>query len=269
MSFDDRKFENNEPPPGAVSDFISLLPKREAAYLTFLTLRLAECRRLLRPTGSLYLHCPLRYAHQLRVCLDFLFGPANFRNVIIWRRAPGQSNNNLRSYPVVVDCLLFYGRTKRAYFELPRKARTEHNNKRYNRVDGDGRRYADNYSAHRGERKARHRYYLADLKGIAVNNLWDEPGLKFNSANRDASYPTEKPLNLLARIIEASSRPGDLVLDPFAGSGTTLIAADMLGRDWIGIEKNPAAEGVFNKKMRDKAGALFAQPPRPKLKAVY
>ena len=261
VSFADRDFDNAEPPPAVAADFINMLPnKREASYLTFLTLRLAECRRLLRPTGSLYLHTPLRYAHFIRVCLDFMFNPSNYRNVIIWRRAPGQSNNNRRSYPAVVDCLLFYSKTADAYFDLPRKPRTAHNNKRYCRVNAEGRRYADTYSAHRGERRVKRRYYLDERKGIALNNLWDEPNLRFNSANRDINYPTEKPLPLLRRVVEASSRPGDVVLDPFAGSGTALIAAELLGRSWIGIEQNPAAEGVFNLKMQNKAGGLFAPP---------
>ena len=258
LSFSDKHFHNDEPPPKCVAAFIALLSNKQADYLTYMTLRLFELHRVLKRTGSIYLHCDWRMSHYLKVCLDFIFGKANFRNEIVWRRHHGQGNASEKSYPTVNDNILFYAKSKDSYFNLPRLPRNDDLDSRYHKIDENGRRYFTLQGSHRGLKGNKRTYYLDEMEGVRVNSLWISHDLIYSPNNRDTHYPTEKPLPLLSRIVEASSQEGDLVLDPFAGSGTALVAAEALNRRWIGIEKNPECQRVLDVKMQLKVGPLFA-----------
>ena len=191
-------------------------------YLGFIVARLREMHRILKPTGSLYLHCDPTMSHYLKVELDAVFGRANFRNEIIWcYTGPGRVT---RWFQRKHDVVLFYARTDDATFN----------------ADSVRIPYVADYTAARGVHgahkgqgsKKRH------LQGRIPTDWWADPHLTNVSAwmKERTGYPTQKPLRLLDRIIKASSNKGDLVFDPFCGSGTTLVSAHRLGRWYIGCD---------------------------------
>lgn len=186
------------------------------AYLTFMAARLVAAHRLLAPTGSLYLHCDTTVGHYLRQLLDGVFGHQQFRNEVVW--AYGLGGSSQRSYSKKHDLLLFYSKTNGYRFNKPTVPATS------NRLRGEA-------------------------KGML--DVWtDIPSLN-NMARERTGWPTQKPLSLMERIIAASSNPGDLVLDPFSGSGTTLVAAEKLRRRWVGIEQHSAAVDVTLRRLSD------------------
>ncbi len=176
-----------------------------AAFLCFMAVRLVEMRRVLKSDGSIYVHCDPTSSHYLKQLLDAVFGVANFRNEIIWSYGLGGSSP--RRYSSKHDVILFYTKSDRYTFNKPQTPATSQ------RLKGQ-------------------------MKG--ATDVWDIPSLN-NMAKERTGYPTQKPLALYERIISASTNEGDLVLDPFCGSGTTLVAAGSLNRRWIGIDDNPAA----------------------------
>ena len=176
-----------------------------AAYLCFTAIRLVEMRRVLSNDGSIYVHCDPTSSHYLKQLMDAVFGVANFHNEIIWTYGLGGSSR--RTFSRKHDVVLFYSKSDRYTFNKP-------------------------------QTPAKSQRLKGRMKG--ETDVWDIPSLN-NMAKERTGYPTQKPLALYERIIEASSNPGDLVLDPFCGSGTTLVAAQRLGRRWIGIDSNASA----------------------------
>ena len=260
---------------GALYGFIG--PSQMMAYLVMMAARLVELHRVLKPTGSLYLHCDPTASHYLRVVLDTIFGPKNFRSEITWKRYSSH-NDARRAYPSITDTILFYAKSSKTSFNVARGEYDENYiKKQFRNKDENGRRYRLNnlqspnprpnltypykgyppppngwkVSLEKMEELDRQgrlyfppnpngriclKYYLDELKGMIVTNLWDDiPSLSGAHAER-LGYPTQKPVALLERIISASSNPGDVVLDPFCGCGTTVAAAEKLGRRWIGID---------------------------------
>ena len=260
---------------GALYGFIG--PSQMMAYLVMMAARLVELQRVLKPTGSLYLHCDPTASHYLRVVLDTVFGPKNFRSEITWKRYSSH-NDARRSYPSITDTILFYAKSPQTSFNVARGEYDENYiKKQFRNKDETGRRYRLNnlqspnprpnltypykgyppppngwkVSLEKMEELDRQgrlyfppnpngriclKYYLDELKGMIVTNLWDDiPSLSGAHAER-LGYPTQKPVALLERIIEASSNPGDIVLDPFCGCGTAVAAAQKLGRRWLGID---------------------------------
>lgn len=206
------------------------------AYLDFLLPRLSACRRLLDERGSLYVHLDWRAVHHARVRLDDVFGSENFLNEIIWSYRTGGVAR--RWFARKHDTMLLYARhAGRHVFNVQRAG--EYRTDGLNR-DADGRPY-------KSTRNGR-LYFNAD--GPAVTDVWDLPFLSTVSSER-CDYPTQKPLALLERIIRASSDAGDVVGDFFCGSGTTLVAAQRLGRRWIGCDVNPAAAALAQKRLAE------------------
>ncbi|MCX6018188.1 MAG: DNA methyltransferase [Chloroflexi bacterium] len=201
----------------------------DLAYCAFLAPRLVECARVLRPTGSIYLHCDVRMSHYLRLMLDALFGRANFRNEIAWAYRTGGVGK--RTFARKHDPILFYSASA-AYTFHPQYERI-----RYRKPF---------FSAKRDEEG-----WYAD---VLLRDVWEIPAVINVSAER-SGYPTQKPLALLERIVTASSNAGDVVLDPFCGSGTTLVAAQRCGRCWIGIDANVDALTVAEKRLADASAA--------------
>lgn len=265
------------------------------AYLAMMAARLIELHRVLKPTGSLYLHCDPTASHYLKILLDAVFGTPNFRNEIIWQRMTGKSLMK-RRLPTNHDVILVYQKTDAATWNdsaiyipydldnLPAKTRAK-----YSHRDPDGRLYQlDNlinpnsnrpnltyeflgvtrvwrwtrermqaaYDAGLVVQSApgmvpRQKRYLDEQEGIALSDVWtDIPPLNSQAQER-LGYPTQKPVALLERILNASSNPGDVVLDPFCGCGTTVHAAEKLGRQWIGIDVTHLAIGLIEKRLRD------------------
>ena len=201
------------------------------AFLAFMSVRLIECQRVLKPTGSLYLHCDQTASHYLKVLLDSLFGEKNFRREIIWDlgTASGyksQVDGWIRGH----DTILYYIMGEFVFNKQFQEHKPEYV-KRFRKKDENGRAYRDDRSGGR-------RQYLDETPGVAFTSVWsDIMSFQQNSASPEiVGYPTQKPLKLYDRIIQASTNRGDVVLDPFAGCATTCVAAERAGRRWIGID---------------------------------
>ena len=241
------------------------------AYLVMMAARLVELHRVLKPTGSLYLHCDSTASHYLKIVLDTIFGPQNFRNEIIWKRT--SAHNDPRRYGANVDIILYYvmGETHTwNQIYMPHDAEYI---ARFRNQDPDGRLWTDADITAKGLSGGGYEYeykgakslwrcppetmarldaegrlhftkaggirlkrYLDENKGAPLQTLWEDISPINSQAAERLGYPTQKPLALLERIIQASSNPGDVVLDPFCGCGTAIAAAQKLGRKWIGID---------------------------------
>lgn len=284
--------------PHFVSEMISALRQcvgrnQMMAYLVMMTARLVELHRVLKPTGSLYLHCDPTASHYLKIILDTVFGPTNYRNEIIWRRT--SSHNSGRIYGPIHDVILFYAKTQNynwnvQYVPLDSSYVESHykhveNGRRYKRQDitGAGIRNGETGKPWRGinpTAKGRHwmrppvdldeldnqgliywsdkegawpylKLFLDERLGSAIQDVWDDINPINSQAIERLGYPTQKPLALLERILQASSNPGDVCLDPFCGCGTAVTAAEKLGRRWIGIDITHLAISLIKYRLRD------------------
>jgi len=232
------------------------------AYLAMMAPRLVELRRALKPTGSLYLHCDPTASHYIKVMMDGIFGHDRFRNEIIWHYS-GWNAKLKRHFNARHDVLLFYGKgkTNNAFNSYAEPWRDEDEylktRKQKLHVDGTGRKYvlSDAGSGNRVKR------YLDDAMeyGRPASDVWIMDKLN-NSAKENMGYDTQKPLALLDRIIRASSKPGDVVFDPFCGCATTLEAAHKLGRRWIGCDiAIHAIKRVAQMRLQDRLGLVEGQ----------
>ncbi|MCY4060153.1 MAG: site-specific DNA-methyltransferase, partial [Gammaproteobacteria bacterium] len=203
-------------------------PSGMLAYLTYMAERLEHMQRLLKSTGSIYLHCDPTASHYLKIVMDAIFGYNRFRRECIWDIAvlsgfKTQARNWIRGH----DTVLYYTRSEQFTFNRPRQPHRPEYLARFNKVDDQGRRYFDG----RGQPR-----YLDDVvkKGKAVGDVWSDimSFQQIPTAKEKLGYPTQKPLSLLERIINASSDRDHLILDPFCGCGTTIEAAQRLGRRW-------------------------------------
>lgn len=267
------------------------------AYLSMMAPRLVELRRVLKKTGSLYLHCDPTASHYLKLLLDAVLGPENFQNEIIWKRTSAHSS--AKRYGPVHDVILFYTRgevfTWNAIFQ---PYDDEYVTTFFEQVDADGRRWKrmdlTGAGTRRGETgkqwrgiditaKGRHwaylpteldsldaqgkihwpksaggmprlKQYLDEMPGVPLQDVWTDISPLHNLADERLGYPTQKPVALLERIISASSRPYDTVLDPFCGCGTTIAAAQALNRRWIGIDITHLAINLIRTRLRDSYG---------------
>ena len=210
----------------------------ELAYLSYMANRLQECHRVLKSSGSIYLHCDPTMSHYLKVVMDGVFGKNNFRNELVWHYRKWSTGKY--AFQRNHDVLFFYSRSdsrKRAFNQLymPRAASTLKRfgtKKIVSGYDEEGRRLPSQVAEE-------------DSAGVRQDDVWDisrVPPIK-------QLYPTEKPLALLERIITASSNPGDIVFDPFCGCGTTIHAAQNLDRRWIGIDVCVQACKVIQKRI--------------------
>ena len=216
--------------------------KSMKAYLIMMGIRMLEMRRVLKPTGSIYLHCDPTASHYLKLILDAVFGLNKFRNEIIWKKYGGHKNTAKRKFTTESDTLFSYSVSSTYTFNPVYRPLSEQTIKsEYKHVDENGRRY----SIPRG-RKYRQgivkRVYLDTHPGVAIGNLWTEKELTMQGRDDERTgFPTQKPLALLERIIQASSNRGDIVLDPFCGCATTCVAAEKHQRQWIGIDLSAKA----------------------------
>lgn len=207
------------------------------AYLMMMAIRLVELHRVLRSTGSIYLHCDPTASHYLKVLMDAIFGPTNFRNEIVWHYSGW--NKHLRThFERRSDNILFYAKSKSQIFNgwsRPWQNVEEYLKVRKQKLRKDelGRDFV--YSDAGGGKRVKRYIDEAMSKGAPIDNVWNIDKLN-NSSKERLGYPTQKPLSLLERIVQASSNTGDVVLDPFCGCGTTIAAAHSLGRRWLGID---------------------------------
>lgn len=252
------------------------------SYLVMMSVRLIELERVLKPTGSIYLHCDPTASHYLKMVMDSIFGKDAFRNEIIWHYK--KWTNAAKYFQRNNDTILFYtGTDDYTFNKLYSEELPEHKKKGWhsNTIEG-GIRQLLVYDREKvpSSRLNNPKYdrivYLDDKpQGVAISNVWEIPHLR--KQNREATgYPTQKPLALLERIIRASSNKGDLVLDPFCGCATTCVAAEKLGRQWIGIDISPQAKALIENRMAEELGFpsleidyLTESPTRTELPLVY
>ena len=305
------------------------------SYLTMMVVRLLEMKRILKPTGSIYLHCDPTASHYLKLVMDCVLGPVNFRSEIIWRRSNAH-NKLAKQYGPIHDTLLFYSKGKRFTFHPGRTSYTStyvkkgfpHSDSRgeyqSNVLTGSGTREGESGDRWRGYdptphgrhwaipssirdlikfstendsvqqilakldvlsliihpktigKMPRYKQYLSSSHGVLYQDIWSfQPGTQgvlWNSTEgidedvkwldnepERVGYPTQKPLGLLSRIIESSSNEGDIILDPFCGCATALVAGEMLNRQWIGIDLSSLAVKLVLSRLQNAAddGALL------------
>jgi len=206
------------------------------AYLAMMAPRLVELRRVLKSTGSIYLHCDPTASHYLKLLMDKVFGAENFRNEIVWCYS-GPSNVSSH-YPRKHDTILFYTKSNQHIFNIqriPYKGLVVGGKTSWAGKYIDAQKYLD--------------------RGKACEDWWmNMPALQRNERER-LGYPTQKPEALLERIIKASSNEGDVVLDPFCGCGTTIAVAERLDRKWIGIDVTHLAISLMKHRLSSKFGS--------------
>jgi len=212
-------------------------------YITWMEPRLRECHRVLKDTGSMYLHCDLHANAHLRILMDKIFDEKNFRNEIVWYYSTcGRPKN---AFPSKHDTIFFYAKSSstKFYADQVKIPYTENYIKtHFPDADEKGKKIRKRFDA------GKWRIYQAD-EGMVPNDVWEIPYVNSMSSER-LGYPTQKPLKLLEPIINASSKKGDIVLDPFCGCGTTLVAAQKLNRRWIGIDVSPTACKLMKKRLQ-------------------
>ena len=219
-------------------------------YLCYMAVRLLELHRVLKETGSLYLHCDPTMSHYLKLLLDVVFGEHNFRNEIIWSyQGTGEPKTHFKRKH---DVIFFYRKTEKSFFSdhNSREPISAFSRSKYTKKDKKG-----HYKEIRHPDGTLHRQYRRESQRI--RDVWDLPIINVMSKER-LGYPTQKPLALLERIIKASSNEGDLVLDPFCGCATTCVAAERLSRQWIGIDLSKKAYELVQKRLRDQQKAIGA-----------
>ncbi len=283
---------------------LAAMTKSDKSYLVYMAVRLLEMHRILKPTGSIYLHCDPTMSHYLKVLMDAIFGRAQFRNEVIWKRRHGSASHvhGGKRFGVNNDSILFYVASEQAAFSpqytFDDPEYQEYIDKFFTKTTDDGRRYATDNLANPASRpnlmydykgyphpkngwaisrekmeaweaegrlefpnspggRIRRRRFLDELRGKPVQSVWvDIKGIGAHATER-LGYPTQKPLALLRRLISASSDLGDVVLDPFCGCATACIAAEELGRDWVGIDISPKAAQLVQRRMRDELGMFY------------
>ena len=270
------------------------------SYLTMMAIRLMEMRRVLKDTGSIYLHCDPTASHYLKLLMDAIFGAGSFRSEITWKRTSAHSDTRQgrRQHGRIRDLLLFYTRSDEwtwnpTYTDYD----PEYIANFYKHVEPEtNRKYRlDNLTGPGGAAKGNPQYevmgvtrywrysqeqmellidegrvvqtrpgtvpqykrYLDEIPGVPLQDLWTDIRPIQSQSRERIGFPTQKPLALLERIIRTSSEEGDMVLDPFCGCATACVAADKLGRGWVGIDISPKAVELVNMRLGQAMGSLF------------
>ncbi len=278
--------------------------KSMKSYVTYMAQRIIELERVLKKTGSFYLHCDSTAAHYLKIVCDRVFGKNNFRNEITWKRFSAHSDSKY-NYGRITDSILFYTKSDKFFFNPERVDHSdEYLSKEWRKLPS-GRLYKTEnlldppqkmkeynfhgtiarwrmtpekleglWSAPQTEvpqshgrikinkngnplKRARIIFYdelLEKNKGVPVQDLWNDISYLAGGSKESTGYPTQKPLKLLKRIIQSSSKEGDIVLDPFCGCATTCVAAQQLDRSWVGIDISKTSSKIVMQRLSDDAG---------------
>ena len=222
-------------------------------YLMAMTVRLFEMHRLLKDTGSIYLHCDPTASHYLKLVMDSLFGRQNFCNEIVWCYQVGARSK--KQFGRKHDAILFYSKSKNYVFDSDAVRIERQKTHMKVETDSEGRTWQVKKDAKSGKVYR----YPTDL-GVLCPDWW--VGIQQLNRNQKerTGYPTQKPLALLERIIKASSNENDVVLDPFCGCATACVVAEQLQRQWIGIDISPSAETITKIRLEEASeqGQLFS-----------
>jgi len=279
---------------GKINSFSDTWDRNLDSYLDSMIPILKECYRVLKNTGSIYLHCDWHAVHYLKIELDKIFGRKNFQNEIIWRRHNVHNNtrHGTKSFGRVHDSILFYSKSKNnTWNPIYQPYSEEYVAKTYRHIEPEtGRRFAlGDLSGPGGRSKGNPRFkfmgitrywrycessmkrlqkenkihhkpgnvpllkrYLDEMPGIILQDVWVDVKSVQVSKKESVGYPTQKPERLLERIIQISSNEKDIVLDPFCGSGTSLIAAKNLNRTYLGIDSNKQACKIAKNRMNSR-----------------
>lgn len=297
LAFDEVLKSGNSEVSEMLRAFRSFLKENDMmAYLTMMAVRLLHLHRVLKPSGSLYLHCDPTASHYLKILLDGIFGAECFKNEIVWRRT--NVHNDSKTWSRVSDSILFYSKGPVFTWNKPVAPHSEeHIASKYSNLDDSGRRFTQSdmtspaprpnmmyewkgfqsppngwrYSKETMQsldeegliwyprtksgifdttKRPRLIRYLDEMPGTVMGNIWTDISPINSQAQERLGYPTQKPLALLERILEASSNEGDIVLDPFCGCGTTIHAAQKLKRNWIGIDITHLAISLIEKRLK-------------------
>ena len=259
------------------------------AYLAMMAPRLVELHRVLKSTGSIYLHCDPTASHYLKILLDAVFVAQFFRNEIIWKRTT--AHNDPKRWGNIHDILIYYSKSDNPTWNPIYIEHSEEYKSRFKHEDPDGRHWADYDLTAKGLSGGGYEYaykgvtslwrvpletmkkldekgklhftnkggirikrYLDEMSGVVIQDIINDISPINSQAQERLGYPTQKPLALLERIIEASSNKGDVVLDPFCGCGTAVVAAQKLERRWIGIDITHLAINLIRTRLKDSFG---------------
>jgi len=227
-----------KPQPNLWRVLMAAMKDSDKSYLIYMAIRLLEMKRLLKPTGSIYLHCDPTMSHYLKLVMDAVFGRDRFLNEIIWHYTGGGRSKNYFSRKH--DVIFWYAKKMHNYnidaVRVP-----------YKETSG----YAKS-----GITSKSGKHYMPHPDGTPVDDVWDISIINPMSKER-TGYPTQKPLVLLERIIKASSNEGSMVLDPFCGCATTCVAAHNHGRPWVGIDMSEKAADLVVDRISDIQGSLY------------
>ncbi len=275
--------------PGLV-DYIQTIgavhSKAMMSYITYMAQRLIQCHRVLKITGSIYLHCDPTASHFLKLILDCIFGRQNFRNEIVWHygRWTAKANRLQRQH----DCILFYAKSKQTVFNQIYTNHTEQSLKEYRfleKPDGNIQKIKglhDYQQLHRMNGRVfrtlrrkdtkgtdKDRSYLDQVEGVRQSDVFVGIPYLSGSSRERTGYPTQKPLALLEIIIKGSSNEGEVVLDPFCGCATAMVSAQQHRRKWIGIDISGSAADVLMERLSDDAGVLKDFAPKERLDFIH
>ena len=262
------------------------------SYLIMMAVRLLEMRRILKPTGSIYLHCDPTASHYLKLLLDAVFGSENFRNELSWKRSNPKSLSKV-NFPNCRDIILRYATTDQCvFYQIYRAHDPNYVKKAYKYRDSIGQyrllpllnpnddrpnltyeflgvKRAWRWTQERMQQAyedgvvvqlkpgavPQYKKYLHESRGRTVTNDWND--ILQVAGSESIGYPTQKPLKLLDRIIKSSSNEGDMILDPFAGCATACVAAERLQRQWVGIDLSPLAAKLVNSRLQKEMRLFF------------
>ena len=260
------------------------------AFVCFLSVRLMGMRRILKPSGSIFVHCDHSAGAYIRCVMDAIFGSKNFRNEIVWRRAPAK--HTTKTLGKNHDTLLWYCKGEEDYYYNP--PLREHSQRTLDlyrhKEEGTGRWYClEKLTANTKNRNPNQYYelmgvwrywcwkqprmmeaveaglvvqtkpgnvprlkkYLDEMhEGVPLDSIWNDVKRVESGSKENTNYPTQKPIDLYSRIVGMACPPGGVVLDPFLGSGTTAIASEKLGRQWIGMDRWEETEEAIDKRIR-------------------
>ena len=212
-------------------------------YLEYMRIRLIEMKRVLKDTGNIFLHCDTSAGHYLRVLLDEIFGEKNFRSEIIW--AYKRWSNSKKGLLPNHQTIYYYSKSDNYKFNTLYTTYSPTTN--IDQILQERERNADGKTIYKRDKNGEI-VASKEKKGVPISDVWDIPFLNPKAKER-TGYPTQKPIELLEKIIEISTDKGDTVLDPFCGSGTTLVSAKLQGRKFIGIDINPEAVSLTKKRL--------------------